>query len=114
MYMFENESVLIRGQTYAFVTLALCELFHAVGMRNVNKSFVRKEFFDNKLMLFSVVFGIFVQVLVTEVRLFNNLFRTVKIGFFGWCYVAGLSLIVLLVHEMLIMLGKFKIKCKNR
>ena len=104
----ENEDLLMKSQTFAFTTLAVCELIHAIGMRNVKKSFIRKDFFANKLMIFSVVFGIFLQVLVTEVGLLNEFFKTTKLAFTEWCYILGLACLVLVVHEILVVIHKLK------
>lgn len=104
----ENENLLMKSQTFAFTTLAVCELIHAIGMRNVKKSFIRKDFFANKLMIFSVVFGIFLQVLVTEIGLLNDFFKTTKLAFTEWCYILGLACLILIVHEILVVVHKLK------
>lgn len=108
----QNQDVLRKSQTFAFTTLAVCELLHAIGMRNTNKSFVRKEFFNNKLMLLAVGLGIALQVMVTEVTLLNNFFKTTQLQFFEWCYILGIALIVLLAHEMIVMIKCIKGKKK--
>ncbi len=100
----ENGETLKKAQTFAFTTLAVCELLHAIGMRNVKKTFVRKEFFSNKLMLFSVGFGIFLQVLVTEVPFLNDFFKTTHLQFLEWCYILGIALVVLLMHEIIVLI----------
>jgi len=100
----ENVEILKKAQTFAFTALAVCELLHAIGMRNVKKSFVRKEFFNNKLMLFSVGFGIFLQVLVTEIPFLNSFFKTTHLQFLEWCYILGIALLVLIVHEIIVLI----------
>ena len=100
----ENGEILKKAQTFAFTTLAVCELLHAIGMRNIKKSFIRKEFFNNKLMLFSVSFGIFLQVLVTEVPFLNDFFKTTHLQFLEWCYILGIALLVLLMHEIIVLI----------
>ena len=108
----EDETVLKTAQTFAFTTLAVCELIHALGMRNIKKSFIRKDFFANKLMVFSLFFGIALQVLVTEIPFLNEFFKTTQLAFTEWCYILGLSCIVLLVHELLVIINKLKNKKK--
>ena len=105
-----NDAVLMKAQTFAFTALAVSELLHAVGMRNIKKSFVRKDFFSNKLMIFSLVFGIFLQVLVTEVGFLNDFFKTTKLEFTEWCYILGLGCLVLIVHEILVIVHKLRKK----
>ena len=58
--------LLTRCQTYAFTVLGISQLFHAVGMRDVETSFFRMNHLENKLMLAAFAIGIGLQVLVTE------------------------------------------------
>ena len=110
--MLENENILNKAQTFAFTTLAVCELFHAIGMRNVKKSFIRKDFFNNKLMILAVVLGVVLQVAVTEIPLFNEFFKTTRLEFAEWCYILGISLLVLIAHELVVLVGYLKKKKK--
>ena len=112
--MLENQSVLNKAQTFAFTTLAICELFHAIGMRNLKKTFIRREFFNNKLMIFAVVLGVALQVAVTEVSFLNEFFKTTKLEFMEWCYILGVALLVLIAHEVLVLLSKFNKRMKKQ
>jgi Ca2+-transporting ATPase len=109
-----NSDVLMRAQTFAFTTLAVSELFHAVGMRNLKKSFIRKDIFNNKLMVIAVVLGVALQVLVTEVPFLNDFFKTTKLEFAEWCFILGVSLMTLIAHEILVLGMKIKNRCKTR
>jgi len=113
LLMLENEMILSEAQTFAFTTLATCELLHAIGMRNLKKSFIRKEIFNNKLMIFAVCIGILLQVLVTKIPLCNDYFKTTNLGVGEWCYILGVSLFVLIAHETLILIGNVKKKLKK-
>lgn len=64
------------AQTMAFTTLAFAELFHMLGMSNVNKSFV--HIFKNKNWMMAIAFfaGIALQLLVIEVPAFRAVFNT--------------------------------------
>lgn len=53
-------------QTYAFTVLGLSQLFHAVGMRDVEKSVFRMNPVNNLLMILAVVIGFALQIMVTE------------------------------------------------
>lgn len=106
----ENEDVLRKAQTFAFTTLAVCELFHAIGMRNLKKSFIRKDFFANRLMIVAVVLGVGLQVLVTEISFLNNFFKTTKLEFMEWCYILGVSLLVLVAHEAIVLFNNVRNK----
>jgi Ca2+-transporting ATPase len=105
-----DSNVLMKAQTFAFATLAVSELFHAIGMRNLKKSFIRKEFFNNKLMIVAVAAGVLLQVLVTEISFLNDFFKTTKLELTEWFFILGISLVTLLVHEVVVLI----IKLKNR
>ena len=100
--------ILKKAQTFAFATLAVSELFHAVGMLNVRKTVIRKEIFNNKLMIFAVIIGIMLQVLVTEVPFLNVFFKTSNLSFAEWCYIIGLGLLTLVIHELMVIVNKTK------
>ena len=105
-----NSDILMRAQTFAFTTLAVSELFHAVGMRNLKKSFIRKDIFNNKLMVFAVVLGVLLQVLVTEIPFLNSFFKTEQLAFTEWCFILGLSFMTLIAHEILVLCAKLRNK----
>lgn len=108
----ENPDILMKSQTLAFATLAVSELFHAVGMRNLKKSFIRKDIFNNKLMIVAVCAGVILQVIVTEVPFLNSFFDTSKLELTEWFFVLGLSFMTLVAHEVLVLIGKIKNKYK--
>lgn len=96
------EEILMRAQTYAFTVLGISELFHAIGMRNVEKSFFTNHPFSNKLMIVAFTVGIALQMLVTEIPYFNLAFETVHLSFGEWVGLTFLSSMPLIAHEMLL------------
>ncbi|MDR2888699.1 MAG: cation-translocating P-type ATPase [Lachnospiraceae bacterium] len=97
--------VLAKAQTHAFTVLAMSQLFHAIGMRDTNKSVFRMKHLSNKAMLGALCFGIILQVVVTIVPYFVTLFGTAQLSLPEWGGLAALSLTPLLVHELLILGG---------
>lgn len=97
-----NPDILRKAQTFAFTTLSISELFHAIGTRNVRKSIFNSNLFKNKLMLWAVGIGVGLQILVTQVDFLNVFFKTTKLEMGEWSYILGVSLIVLLVHEFIV------------
>lgn len=93
--------VLTRSQTYAFTVLGMSQLFHAIGMRDVDCSLFRMKHFTNKLMMLAVVLGIALQALVTTVPYFIKAFGTVPLSFSDWKMLLLLAAMPLLVHEFL-------------
>ena len=96
-----DPGLLGRCQTYAFTVLGISQLFHAVGMRDVETSLFRMNHLGNKLMLLAVVLGFLLQLLVTEVPYFVGVFGTCSLAFPEWLMLLLLSAMPLLAHEIL-------------
>ena len=97
----EQKEILIRAQTYAFTVLGMSQLFHAIGMRNVNKSLFKMNHLDNKLMIAACILGFFLQFAVTEVPFLITAFGTVDLSRSEWLLLGGLAAFPLLAHEIL-------------
>lgn len=102
--------VLTRSQTYAFTVLGISQLFHAIGMRDVDCSLFRMKHFTNKLMMLAVVLGIALQALVTTVPYFIKAFGTVPLSFSDWKMLLLLAAMPLLAHEFLYWHARFRSK----
>lgn len=92
--------LLTRAQTYAFTVLAVSQLFHAIGMRDVNRSIFNRDIFKNKMMIFAFVFGIALQILVTEIPFMEHVFGTTELTLGEWAALIGVSIVPLIVHEI--------------
>ena len=95
--------LLTRCQTYAFTVLGISQLFHAVGMRDVETSFFRMNHLENKLMLAAFAIGIGLQVLVTDFPYFVTAFGTCRLTPGEWMQLILLAAAPLLAHELLIL-----------
>lgn len=111
--MLADPDILIHAQTYAFTTLGMSQLFHAIGMRNVNRSIFRMNHLKNKLMILAFFLGFVLQIAVTEIPLLTALFGTVELRLVEWVDLALLSMVPLVCHE-LIVLGKWIIRKGKR
>lgn len=100
-----NEVVLGRCQTYAFTVLGMAQLFHAIGMRDVETSFFQMNHLENHLMLAAFAVGIGLQMVVTEIPYFIALFGTCQLALTDWMLLLGLASTPLLAHELLILLS---------
>lgn len=101
--MLQNTELLNRSQTYAFTVLGMAQLFHAVGMRDVETSLFHMNHLGNPLMILAFCVGIGLQVLVTEVPYFIELFGTCPLTLFDWVRLLVLAVMPLLAHELLIL-----------
>ncbi|MCL2051629.1 MAG: cation-translocating P-type ATPase [Lachnospiraceae bacterium] len=97
--------LLNKAQTHAFTVLAMSQLFHAIGMRDTNKSIFKMNHLKNRAMLLALAFGFALQILVTEIPYLVSLFGTVRLSMAEWLSLGLLSLAPLLVHELLIFAG---------
>lgn len=95
--------ILCKCQTYAFTVLGMAQLFHAVGMRDVETSLFRMNHLKNRLMILAVAVGIGLQILVTEIPYFITLFGTCQLTPAEWGRLLVLAAAPLLAHELLIL-----------
>lgn len=98
-------TVLARAQTHAFTVLGISQLFHAVGMRDVNRSVFRMDHKSNPQMLLALAVGILLQAAVTEIPFLIELFGTVRLSMEEWVRLGALSVTPLIVHELLVLSG---------
>lgn len=94
---------IMHAQTYAFVTLGTSQLFHAIGMRNTNKSLFKMNHFDNKAMILAFIVGLALQVAVTEVPILIEVFETVQLSLTEWIDLLLLSMVPLVSHELVVL-----------
>ncbi len=104
--IFADEGILAHAQTYAFVTLGVSQLFHAIGMRNIDKSLFRMNHLQNKLMILSFFVGLILQIAVTELPFLTALFGTVPLTFIEWLELTALSLVPLVFHEIIVLIRR--------
>lgn len=103
-----NSNILHQAQTMAFTTLAFCELFHMIGMSNVSRSFIH-VFKDKNWMLFiAFLFGVALQLFVIETPGVSDVFSTFNLTVWEWLVTAGLSILPLLVHEIIVFIKWIK------
>jgi len=98
----EQTDIIMHAQTYAFTTLGVSQLFHAIGMRNYDKSLFRINLFDNKAMIGAFVIGLLLQLAVTEVPILVEVFETSQLSTKEWFNLILLSMVPLLSHEIIV------------
>lgn len=100
--------ILNRCQTYAFTVLGMSQLFHAIGMRDVETSVFKMNHFENRLMIIAFGVGIGLQMIVTEIPYFVTLFGACQLTVIDWVRLLVLASMPLLAHEILILLAYLK------
>jgi len=98
-----NELVLAKAQTYAFTVLGMSQLFHAVGMRDTQKSIFRMDHLSNKLMIAACILGFLLQFVVTEAPFLINAFGTSHLTWQEWLRLGALAACPLFAHECMLL-----------
>lgn len=94
-------SLLTQAQTYAFTTLGISQLFHAIGMRDERRSIFSMKLSENPVMILAFFLGLLLQLAVTELPFLVELFETVSLAWHEWGYLLALSATPLFVHQIL-------------
>lgn len=97
----QEEWVLSKAQTYAFTVLGMSQLVHAVGMRDVNRSVLRMNHLENKLMIAACIIGFLLQFAVTEVPFLVSAFGTSPLSGREWMRLSVLAAAPLIAHEIM-------------
>lgn len=112
--VYEIDGMLRLSQSTAFSALGVSQLFHMIGMTNTEKSFVHVFKSKNWLLLVAFVFGLGMQILITEVPFLESFFSTAELTFVEWMYVLALSVVPLVIHEIIVLVKFIKKVIKKR
>ena len=112
--VYEIDGMLRLSQSTAFSVLGVSQLFHMIGMTNTEKSFVHVFKSKNWLLLVAFVFGLGMQILITEVPFLESFFSTAELTFVEWMYVLALSVVPLVIHEIIVLVKFIKKVIKKR
>lgn len=96
-----NNVLYIECQTSAFTVLAMAQIFHMVGMTDIKRSFLHVFKDGNWMLLVSFVLGFALQLVVTEVPFFNDVFKTSHLSWDYWLILAAMASAPLILHEIL-------------
>ncbi|MCM1046560.1 MAG: cation-translocating P-type ATPase [Candidatus Gastranaerophilales bacterium] len=98
-----QDVLLAKSQTYAFTLLGMSQLFHAIGMRDVQKSVFRMDHIGNKLMIAAFLIGFALQFAVTEVPFLIQAFGTSHLSWQEWGKLGVLAAFPLFAHECMVL-----------
>ena len=108
MQALSDEEILRHSQTFAFTTLGMSQLFHMLGMSNIKKSVFNLFKSKNWMFIVALAIGILLQVLVTEIPILSDFFKTTRLSWYEWLWLLALSSIPLIIHEILVPFFKRK------
>lgn len=92
---------LIHAQTMAFVVLSLSQLFLSLSLRSNTKSAFSLGLFSNKYLVYSILLGIFLQVIIISISFIANIFKVTPLLLYDWIVVILVSLIPFAINEIL-------------
>lgn len=108
----DYQQQLHEAQTMAFTTLAVCELFHMLGMSNLNRSFIHVFKNKNWMMLIAFVAGLALQLFVIMTPGVQEVFSTTNLTWQEWLITCALAILPLVAHEIYVFI-KWMIKRKH-
>ena len=97
-----NKEILLKSRSFAFVTLAMSQLFHMIGMSDSNRGFISILKKKNYVLFVAFSLGILLQFLVINIPFLNNTFHTTKLDVWEWIFLITISSIPLVMHELLL------------
>lgn len=92
---------LIHAQTMAFVVLSVSQLFLSLSLRSNTKSAFSLGLFSNKYLVYSILLGIFLQVIIISISFIANIFKVTPLLLYDWIVVIFVSLIPFAINEIL-------------
>ena len=104
--LMSREQILSKSQTYAFTVLGMCQLYHAIGMRDVQKSVFAMRPWDNLLMVAACIIGFVLQFAVTEIPFLIRAFGTSHLSGQEWLLLSVLAAFPLFAHEVIVLFTK--------
>lgn len=97
-----NEYLLLQSETCAFIVLGLSQLFHMLGMSDINKSFIHVFQKKNWWFVLAFIIGFGFTVAMTEIDAVANVFGCTTIDWQHWLALTAISMIPLAIHEIIV------------
>ena len=88
------------ARAYIMTLMVFMQNMHVLNCRSEKQSIFKTPLFENKLVIFSIVSSIVLQLFVCDNKLLSEFFSVTEISFFDTLNLFGISLIVILVMEL--------------
>jgi len=102
--------ILEYARTMAFMVLISSQLFFSLAVRSHSKSIFQIGLFSNKVLVGSIVLGLFLQVIVLEIPTMREAFGLQMLDLGGWLMAVLLGLIPLIINEFYKIYVRLKMK----
>lgn len=100
LYLFNQSLPLNYIRTVMFALLGVDSLIYVFSCRSLRKPFWRINFFSNKFLLFSILFGFFMQIIGVYLKPMQILLKTVPLSFMDWIIVLIFGIINIIAIEI--------------
>ncbi len=89
------------ARTIVFAIITSVSLIYVFSFRNLKKSlFDFENFFDNKYLFYGVAYGFLLTFIAIYLPFFNNLLKTVPLGFVHWLLVLAVAVMTIIWVEV--------------
>ena len=99
LIMFSRTLSLEYIQTVMFVALGINSLFYIFACRTFRRPIFQKKLAENKFLIFSVIFGLFLLVAAVYFPPLQIILKTKSLGLAPWLFVFGLGILNLIAIE---------------
>ncbi|MFH1484840.1 MAG: calcium-transporting P-type ATPase, PMR1-type [Chloroflexota bacterium] len=96
----DHPDIVRKGQTMAFTTITMFEMFNVFNCRSDRFSIFKIGFFSNKWMVYAVALSIAMQVAVVQIPFLQPLFHTVGLEPVDWLVIVVVSSLALWAVEL--------------
>ena len=97
---------LVRAQTMALIVLAGSQLVYSLVQRAGERSIFRANLLANRFLLAAFGVGVLLQLMILYIPPLSALFSTTPLGAGDWALAAGLAIVPLLVHELVLLVRR--------
>lgn len=100
-YLIQTENLNL-ARTIAFATVSSVSLIYIFAFKDLRKSiFAIENFWQNKYLIASVIYGFMLIFVAIYVPFFNNALKTVPLNFIQWVLILGIGFVTLAIIELL-------------
>lgn len=89
----------IKATTMVFFTIIMFQMVNAFNSKTKRISLFETNIFENKMMIFAVLFSIGMMLAFSYIPFLNEILHTAPLGLVDWAWIIGLSSLILIFEE---------------
>ena len=99
-YFYKSSGNVAYAQTIAFVGLGIASRFYIFSIRGLTQSIFSYNPFENKLVNWSTVFGLFMILIAVYTPFLNDVLHTVPLGWKEWLVLVCYGALTIIIYEI--------------